>query len=79
MAMLTAAAWRTDPTVNTTTAMSIDPLRPNLSATGPFTRDPAQANSNRVETNQPLKELSVEILGKDAAKDSMVSTPETTP
>jgi hypothetical protein len=79
MAMFIAAAWNAEPMVKMTTAIKIDPLRPKRSATGPLTREPNQAASNRVETNQPLKELSVAMRGKRAAKLSMVRTPEITP
>ena len=57
--MFTAPAWSAEPTVKMTTAIMIDPFRPKRSATGPLTREPNQAASSNVETNQPLKELSV--------------------
>lgn len=77
--MVCAAAWRAEPSKKTTTAASIDPLRPKRSAMGPLIRDPNQAVKRSVDTNQPLKPASVAMRGKSAAKRSMARTPETTP
>ncbi len=54
-----AAAWRAEPRTKTTTAANIDPFRPNRSAIGPLMSDPNHAANSSVDTNQPLKLLSV--------------------
>lgn len=57
--MDSAPACKADPRVKIATARMMEPLRPIRSAMGPFTSDPNQAASSKVDVNQPLNVVSM--------------------